>query len=71
MKVTLIKGKIKEARTKWFGHVTRRDDDHIVRKILDIQDSFVEIDRREQNPEEATVKGIKSWNLSIKRALNK
>jgi hypothetical protein len=39
MKVTPIEEKIKEARMRWYGHVMRRDDDHIVRKTLDIQEN--------------------------------
>ncbi len=79
MKVTPIEGKIKEARMRWYGHVMRRDDDHIVRKILDIQENrrgrerpqptwraTVEKDMREQNLEQATVQDRRSWRLMIR-----
>jgi hypothetical protein len=81
MKVTPINGKIKEARMKWYGHVMRRDDDHIVRKTLDIQENrrgrgrphptwrvTVEKDMREQNLEQSTVQDRRSWRLMIRRA---
>jgi hypothetical protein len=38
VKVTSIEGKIKEARRRWFDHVMLRDDYHIVRKALDIEE---------------------------------
>jgi hypothetical protein len=81
MKVTPIEGKIKEARMRWYGHVMRRDDDHIVRKTLDIQENrrgrerphptwraTVEKDMREQNLEQATVQDRRSWRLMMRRA---
>jgi hypothetical protein len=37
VKVTPIEGKTKEARMRWDGHVMRRDDDHILRKTLEVQ----------------------------------
>ncbi len=66
---------------RWYGHVMRRDDDHIVRKTLDIQENrrgrgrphptwraTVKKDMREQNLEQATVQDRRSWRLMIRRA---
>ncbi len=40
VEITPIEEKIKEARIKWYSHVMRRDDDHIVRKTLEIQEKL-------------------------------
>jgi hypothetical protein len=40
MKVISIEDKIREGRMRWYNHVMRRDDDHIMRKILNIQENL-------------------------------
>ncbi|XP_061715960.1 uncharacterized protein LOC133524124 [Cydia pomonella] len=38
-KVAPITDKIKESRMRWYGHVMRRDEDHVVKKALSLPDS--------------------------------
>jgi hypothetical protein len=77
MKVTPIEEKIKEARMKWYCSVMRRDDDHIVRKKLDIQEKqrrgrphptwrvAVEKNSSDLNLEEAIAQDRRFWRLGL------
>ncbi|XP_063830298.1 uncharacterized protein LOC135079575 [Ostrinia nubilalis] len=38
-KVAPITDKIKESRMRWYGHVMRGDEDHVVKKALALPDS--------------------------------
>ena len=35
VKVASLTKKITEKRVKWYGHVKRRDEEHVVRRVLD------------------------------------
>ena len=37
VKVTEASKKIQEARLRWYGHVRRRDDDYVGRRVMDIE----------------------------------
>ena len=38
-KVAQIHEKLRENRLRWYGHVMRRDDDHMTKKVLNIEES--------------------------------
>lgn len=80
-KVRPINEKIKENRLRWYGHVMRREEDHIVKTALRLEESragrgrphptwlsTIQKDMRNDNLEETTIQNRRSWRIMIRRA---
>ena len=55
-KVTEVHKKIQEKRLRWFGHVSRREESHITRRILEME---VEGRRRPGRPSRRWMDGVR------------
>ncbi|XP_063370241.1 uncharacterized protein LOC134658486 [Cydia amplana] len=80
-KVTPVSEKLTETRLRWYGHVMRRDDDHVVQKALALPEckkgkgrppltwwtSMAKLLEKTQLPD-PTTEDRSSWRLKIRRA---
>ncbi|XP_047543303.1 uncharacterized protein LOC125075640 [Vanessa atalanta] len=80
-KVAPISDKLTESRLRWYGHVMRRDEDHVVRKALKLPEqkrgrgrppatwwtSMTKLLTKEELPDPTTQDRL-SWHHKIRRA---
>ncbi|XP_073950972.1 uncharacterized protein [Choristoneura fumiferana] len=80
-KVAPIADKVKESRMRWYGHVMRRSDDHVVKKALALPDnnrgrgrplatwwSTISRDLKQAQLNEETTQDRPTWRMRTRRA---
>ncbi|XP_063623124.1 uncharacterized protein LOC134795222 [Cydia splendana] len=80
-KVAPITDKIQESRLRWYGHIMRRDEDHVVRKALALPNnkrgrgrppatwwSTISMDLKQTQLNKETTQDRPTWRLRTRRA---
>ncbi|XP_063547626.1 uncharacterized protein LOC134755078 [Cydia strobilella] len=80
-KVAPITDKIQESRLRWYGHIMRRDEDHVVRKALALPNnkrgggrppatwwSTISMDLEQSQLNKQTTQDRPTWRLRTRRA---